>query len=285
MKSLQAKFDASKFEAIFFDSQRLRADGKSFCEVKLIVTEENKNKPVNLRLTAGSFSPDEKVRSITIVPVDGEVRFNIYAPSFPRGGYLIADGLRAPLQFSPTGFLQYLTFDLIPNLAVAVVLALIVRSFALASYYIPSGSMEPTLMVRDRLLADRFSYTFHLKTPKRGDIMIFRYPGDPSQDFIKRVVALPGERVRIEGGRVYVNDEPLDEPYIAEVPYYDMEEQTVPEKHYFVLGDNRNRSADSHIWGFVPEKNIVGRALMIYWPLDRMQVLRNPFAQSNNKEN
>lgn len=279
MGRLNSRLDRSRFASISFDSQRIRADGRSFCQVRLVLTPEHAREEIPLRLTAGSFQPGAVVRQVTLTPQEGQLAFRIYAPSIPRSGFLLAEGLRAPLQFSPASFVQYLAFDLIPTLFFAVVFALIIRSFAVASFYIPSGSMEPTLRVRDRLIADRLSYTFHLRVPRRGDIVIFRYPGNESQDFIKRVVALPGERVAIRDGEVFVNGRPLDEPYEAEPPDYEMLEITVPEGEYFVLGDNRNHSADSHVWGFVPRKNLVGNALFVYWPLQRARVLRNPFSE------
>jgi len=278
MARLNSRLDATRFASIAFDSQRIRADGRSFCQVRLVLAPEHRTEEVALRLTAGSFQPGTAVRQVTLTPLDRELCFRIYAPSIPRSGFLLADGLRAPLQFSPASFMHYLAFDLVPTLFFAIVFALIIRSFAVASFYIPSGSMEPTLRVHDRLIADRLSYTFHLRQPRRGDIVIFRYPGNESQDFIKRVVALPGERVSIFDGEVFVNGAPLDEPYEAEPPDYEMPEVTVPEGEYFVLGDNRNHSADSHVWGFVPRKNLVGHALFVYWPPQRAQVIRNPFS-------
>ncbi|OPX22621.1 MAG: signal peptidase I [Planctomycetales bacterium 4484_113] len=279
MARLTSRLDSSRFSSISFDSQRIRADGKSFCQVRLVLTPEHHDEQVTLRLTAGSFEPGAVVRQVTLTPQNGELAFRIYAPSMPRSGFLLADGLRAPLQFSPASFVHYLAFDLIPTLFFAIIFALVIRSFAIASFYIPSGSMEPTLQIHDRLIADRLSYTLHLRLPRRGDVVIFRYPGNPSQDFIKRVVALPGERVAIRDGEVFVNGQPLDEPYEAEPPDYEMPEITVPEGEYFVLGDNRNHSADSHVWGFVPRRNLVGHALFVYWPPQRAGVIRNPFSE------
>jgi signal peptidase I len=233
--------------------------------------------PLSLRLTAGSFERDRVVRDVSLTPQEGVITFRIYAPRIPRSGFLLAEGLKAPLQFSPASFSHYLAFDLIPTLFFAVIFALIIRTFAVASFYIPSGSMEPTLLEHDRLIADRFSYTFHVRAPKRGDIVIFRFPEDPRVDYIKRVIGLPGEKVAVHGGEVFVDGTPLSEKFTAEPPYYDMEEEAVPEGMYFVLGDNRNSSRDSHIWGFVPTKNLVGEALFIYWPVQRAKVLTNPF--------
>jgi signal peptidase I len=108
-----------------------------------------------------------------------------------------------------------------------------------------------------------------------GDIIVFHNPGNPAEDFIKRVIGLPGDMVTVENGIVYINDFPLDESYIAAPPNYSGSWE-VPEGGVFVLGDNRNQSSDSHAWGFVPVENIVGRALVIYWPLDSVQILNEP---------
>lgn len=107
---------------------------------------------------------------------------------------------------------------------------------------------------------------FPFGQPKRGDIVVFRFPRQPTRDFIKRIVALPGEQVEIKSGIVYVNGQRLAEPYILENSTYTKPAETVPLNHYYVLGDNRNNSSDSHVWGAVPIDNIVGRAWFTYWP-------------------
>ena len=109
--------------------------------------------------------------------------------------------------------------------------------------------------------------TFLFHGPQRGDVIVFRYPKDPSRDFIKRVIGVPGDRVRVEGGLVYVNNVPIQESYISSNAGRDIEEQIVPDSSYFVLGDNRPNSSDSRNWGFVPEDNIIGKAMLSYWPL------------------
>lgn len=138
--------------------------------------------------------------------------------------------------------------------------------------YIPSGAMIPTLQINDRLIIDKITYKF--TPPERGDIIIF----SPTQtlqeqnfqdDFIKRIIGLPGETVEVINGQVKINNQPLEEPYIAEPPTYEYGPSTVPENNYFVLGDNRNNSYDSQYWGFVPKENIMGKAQSIFWPLDR----------------
>ncbi|PKO12503.1 MAG: signal peptidase I [Chloroflexi bacterium HGW-Chloroflexi-10] len=134
-------------------------------------------------------------------------------------------------------------------------------------------SMKPTLQPGELLLVNKLAY--QLGEPHRGDVMVFHYPGNPSEDYIKRVIGLPGDEVRIEGGMVYVNGSLLDEPYIAAPPSYPGV-WAVPEDSFFVLGDNRNQSSDSHSWGFVPLENIVGKALVVYWPLDQIKTLYHP---------
>jgi signal peptidase I len=131
-------------------------------------------------------------------------------------------------------------------------------------------SMEPTLQPGQFILVNKLAYRlgdFH-----RGDVIIFHYPRNPTEDYIKRVVGLPGETVSVHDDQVFVNDQPLDEPYIAAPPQYEGQ-WTVPDDQVFVLGDNRNQSSDSHSWGFVPHDLIVGKALVIYWPLDKLRVL------------
>ena len=128
---------------------------------------------------------------------------------------------------------------------------------------IPSASMSPTLAVGDRLIVEKLSYDFH--PPRRGDIVVFKAPPELikqtiKDDLIKRVIGIPGDVVAINHGNVYVNGNELSEPYLAERPDYGYGPVTVPSDQYFVLGDNRNHSYDSHDWGFVPGRNIIGHA-------------------------
>jgi len=159
------------------------------------------------------------------------------------------------------------------TIGLSVFLAIGIRSFVAEARYIPSGSMEPTLQINDRLIIDKISYNF--RQPQRGDIVVFSPTEALKQQnfkdaFIKRVIGLPGETVEVKGGRVYVNDQALREQYIEEEPEYSYGPVTVPEDNYLVLGDNRNNSYDSHYWGFVPRDNIIGRAIVRFWPLDRV---------------
>ena len=131
-------------------------------------------------------------------------------------------------------------------------------------------SMQPTLNEGELLVVSKLAYRFG--EPHRGDIIVFHHNRQPPEDYIKRVIGLPGDQVRVEGGLVYVNDIPLKEPYIANPPGYEGSWLVEADK-LFVLGDNRNRSSDSHVWGFVPMSDVVGRAVVIYWPPNRIRAL------------
>lgn len=147
--------------------------------------------------------------------------------------------------------------DNILTLAIALILALLIRGFVAESRYIPSVSMEPTLTPGDRIVVEKLSY--RLRQPEAGDIVVFHTPLPlqavgyaPEQAFIKRVIGLGGQTVAVQNGQVYVDGQPLSENYIAEAPQYELAPVRVPEGHLFVMGDNRNNSNDSHIWGFYP---------------------------------
>lgn len=152
--------------------------------------------------------------------------------------------------------------------------------FALALYFAISGltdrvrvenvSMQPTLNEGELLVVYKLAYRFG--EPHRGDIIVFHHNRQPPEDYIKRVIGLPGDRVVIRDGLVWVNDILLEEPYLAQPPAYSGEWE-VPPDSLFVLGDNRNRSSDSRVWGFVPMSDVVGRAVLIYWPPGKMRLL------------
>ena len=156
----------------------------------------------------------------------------------------------------------------------ALCLALLIRTFVAEPRYIPSDSMLPTLEMGDRLVVEKISS--HFRPPVTGDIVVFGPPQQlqilgyaKDQAFIKRIIGEPGQIVSVANGKVYVNSEPLQEDYIAEPPAYDWGPQRVPDEEFFVMGDNRNDSNDSHIWGFLPKQNIIGRARFRFWPLNR----------------
>ena len=175
--------------------------------------------------------------------------------------------------------------EIVKTLFTAFILAIGIRTLVAEARYIPSSSMEPTLEINDRLIIEKISYRF--KTPQRGDVVVFS-PTDTLKEqnfkdaFIKRVIGLPGETIEVRGGKVYVNGQPIREKYIDEAPEYTYGPETVPEDQYLVLGDNRNNSYDSHYWGFVPRKNLIGRAIVRFWPFDRLGSLdETPLYQEN----
>ena len=158
---------------------------------------------------------------------------------------------------------------------IALVLAFLIRVFIAEPRYIPSESMFPTLETGDRLVVEKVGYKFH--EPDRGDIVVFQPPNklrilgyEKNQAFIKRAIATEGETVAVKNGVVYVNARPLSEDYIAAPPEYELAPVTVPEGQLFVMGDNRNNSNDSHVWGFLPAENVIGHAVFRFWPLERI---------------
>jgi signal peptidase I len=151
----------------------------------------------------------------------------------------------------------------------AALLSLVIITFVVQAFYIPSGSMEPTLMIDDRILVAKFEY--RLGSPHRGDVIVFRYPLNPQRDFVKRVIGLPGDRARLRDGVVYIGNQPISEKsYTIKPDFGNYGPVTVPPNHYFVLGDNRNNSEDSRFFGYVPRGNIIGKAVFIYWPPARI---------------
>lgn len=181
----------------------------------------------------------------------------------------------------------------VESLVVALILALFIRQFIIQAFKIPTGSMRTTLLEGDRILVNKFIYGAKipftgfrlpaLREPKRGDVIVFIYPQDPKKDFIKRLIALPGETVEIKSGSIYINEVFNKEPLIGNRYYYNRPESAygkegqaikVFEDSYYVLGDNSSSSQDSRFWGFVPRKNILGKAMLIYWPINRMRIIK-----------
>jgi signal peptidase I len=177
------------------------------------------------------------------------------------------------------------------SIVIAVILALFIRTFVVQAFKIPTGSMEENLLIGDHLLVNKFVFgptvspiartLLPVADIARGDVIVFKYPVEPDRDFIKRVIGLPGETVEVRDKKVYVDGTALDEPYahylttasaaaeFQEVTSVDVRERygpvTVPPNHYFVMGDNRDKSQDSRYWGFLPRENVKGRAWVIYW--------------------
>lgn len=159
--------------------------------------------------------------------------------------------------------------DLLETIILAVVLFFAINAVS-ARVRVDGFSMVPTLQDGEYVLVNRLAYRNSL--PEQGDIIVFRSPQSADLDLIKRVIGLPGDTVTISGGVVQVNGQALDEPYIAAAPVYNGE-WNVPEGNLFVLGDNRNDSSDSHAWGLLPVENVIGKAILIYWPIPEWNLI------------
>ena len=173
----------------------------------------------------------------------------------------------------------------------AIGLALVIQAYLVKPYRIPSPSMVDTLEIGDRVLVNRVVY--HLQDLEHGDVVVFRWPKNRDVVFIKRVVGLPGDRLQAKDGKLYVDGVAQEEPYVHKTngvtdptnpsgtivgttmsqPWGLSDEYTVPEGHYFMMGDNRTNSDDSRVWGPVPENDLIGEAFFVYWPLDRLGTL------------
>ena len=163
--------------------------------------------------------------------------------------------------------------DWFVSIVVAVALAMFIRTFIVELYVVDGPARRPTLESEQRLVVNKFIYRFH--PPEKGDVLVFQYPRDPSRDFIKRVIAVPGDTIEIREGRVLVNDQLLTEDYILEKTRSEYPKATVPEGHIFVMGDNRNNSEDSRFAdvGFVPYDLIKGKAMLVFWPISAYKTL------------
>lgn len=161
--------------------------------------------------------------------------------------------------------------DLLETIVLAVVLFFAINAVS-ARVRVDGFSMVPTLQDGEYVLVNRLAFRGGL--PDRGDIIVFASPQTPDLDLIKRVIGLPGDTVRISGGAVQVNGQVLEEPYIAAAPIYNGE-WNVPEGNLFVLGDNRNDSSDSHAWGLLPMENVIGKAILIYWPIPEWNLINH----------
>ena len=177
------------------------------------------------------------------------------------------------------------------SIVVAVILALFVRTFVFQAFKIPTGSMKPNLLVGDHLLVNKFIFAptaspieralLPMRPIERGDVIVFKFPEEPDRDFIKRVIGLPGDTLELKNQTIQINGMPLIEPYAhylfppvaaGQADSFDLRRKygpvTVPEGHYFMMGDNRDDSQDSRFWGFLPASYVKGRALFIYWSFD-----------------
>lgn len=169
-----------------------------------------------------------------------------------------------------SGSLKRFLIELLQTVLISAVLYLGIDAIS-ARIQVLSISMQPTLFEKDFVLVNKLVYK--IGVPERGDIVVFRYPPNPeTTPYIKRVIGLPGDTIRVTNGEVFANGHPLTEPYIKAPPDYNGE-WVVPTGNLFVLGDNRNNSSDSHHWGMVPLENVIGKAEFIYWPMQHWQVL------------
>lgn len=176
--------------------------------------------------------------------------------------------------------MRYFIKEWVEPVIIAVILALIIRTFIVQAFKIPTGSMRPTLIEGDRILVNKFIYKF--KKPERGDVIVFLSPEDKKKDFIKRLVGLPEENVKIAHGSILINDKIVETDSVMRERYYynagnfgeEDKTITVPEDAYYVLGDNSISSRDSRYWGFLPKKYLIGKAFLIYWPPTRIRLIR-----------
>jgi signal peptidase I len=174
-----------------------------------------------------------------------------------------------------SGFWRFL-LDILETVVLSVLLFLAINTIS-ARIRVDGFSMEPTLRNGEFVIVNKLAYQFG--KPGTGDVIVFHYPRDPEQEYIKRVIGLAGDKVKIAGGQVLVNGKLIDEPYIAAPPRYESEWE-VPQDSLFVLGDNRNNSSDSHNWGPVPMQNVIGKALFVYWPPEQWGLIEHPIAAS-----
>jgi signal peptidase I len=191
----------------------------------------------------------------------------------------------------PTAFKKSTVREYFESIVIAVILALFVRTWVVQAFKIPTGSMENNLLIGDHLLVNKFVFgptmgsadraVLPVRDLRRGEIVVFKFPVEPERDFIKRVIGLPNDTVELRNKQVFINGQPLNEPYVhfltpaaegGEVTSKDVSENygpvTVPADQYFVMGDNRDNSQDSRYWGFLPRSYVKGKALMIYWSYD-----------------
>lgn len=171
--------------------------------------------------------------------------------------------------------------ETIETIVIALVLAFLIRTFVVQTFWIPSGSMEQTLLVGDRIMAYKLFYS--MNNVQRGDIVIFKFPLDTRKEFVKRAIGLPGDVIEIVDKTVFVNGNKLVESYVVHAdrrnvgfPRDRYGPVEVPADHLFVLGDNRDASEDSRYWGYVPAKNLTGEVFLIYWSPWRVRIIRAP---------
>jgi signal peptidase I len=186
----------------------------------------------------------------------------------------VSEAVEAPSEPSRAG--MWSTLSWIRDLAFSILIAVILIVFIYQPVKVEGTSMMPTLTDQERIFINKFEYHYGLGQVERGDMVVFWYPLDTSKSYIKRVVGEPGDVVKIVLGQVFVNGKPLEEDYVPEEyrDHLSWGPERVPPEKYFVLGDHRSSSNDSRAWGFVDRKNIYGKAVFVYWPLDKMGRLK-----------
>jgi signal peptidase I len=172
--------------------------------------------------------------------------------------------------------------DFFRDIVITVIIAVVIffaLQFTVGNFVVIGASMQPSFYQGERVIATKLAYKLH--EPERGDVIIFRPPEGMDEDLIKRIIGLPGDIVEVKDGVVYVNNLPLDEPYIKSPPNYTYTTEIVPEGQYWVLGDNRNNSNDSHTGWTVPREDIVGKAWLIIWPPDRWEAVPDYYPEED----
>lgn len=170
--------------------------------------------------------------------------------------------------------------ELIEDVLLAVLLYFAI-DFCIGRFRVENVSMETTFTEGELVMVNKLNYKF--SEPRRGDVVIFHAPTEPGKDYIKRLIGLPGDHIEIKDSQLYINGEAVEEPWLHEAIEYEGE-WDVPEGQYFVLGDNRNHSSDSHVWGCVPRENLIGNAFFRYWPLNHISVIKGGITLSTDEE-
>ncbi len=216
--------------------------------------------------SSDEWTEAEAVKTATpLVPDEAELVDPVSTPSVEEA---IANPAEAALETEESSSSVWRgALMILREVAETVILTLIIFFLirtVIQNFRIEGTSMEPNLHNGQYLVINKIVYRLH--PPQRGDVIVFRFPRDPQRDFIKRVIGLPRESVEIRAGRVFINGTPLDEPYSPATSTYSWGPKTLQEGEYFVLGDNRGNSSDSHNWGMLPRENIIGKAWLSYWP-------------------
>ena len=190
----------------------------------------------------------------------------------PENRSQVAPSAPAPAKRSPLSAVLFWARDLL----LAVIIAIIVILFLYQPVKVEGTSMMPALNDQERIFINKFIYQFNVGQIERGDMVVFWYPNDPSKSYIKRVIGIPGDRVEVDLGTVVINGKRLEEAYVPQ-EYRDetsMAQRVIPPDEFFVLGDHRSSSNDSRSWGLVPRRFVYGKAVFVYWPLDKLGLLR-----------